>query len=312
MPVEDHFLMLSRSLFLSAFAGNNRVREAQTQRLAPTLQERVVEPGTVLFREGDEPQYLYFMPDGEIEMSRPGVPPVVMRGKWLIGALECGIELPRLRTATMRTKSLLVASPAVVWREIFEDNFGMTQSALLGSTRLVEALHRRIQDEQIEGRVGKPEVYASLPDEPLDLVERLLVLSASTIFGAAGMQSLTALAAQAEEAWFESAAALRGASIERRSHTVISGVVHARRIGHAGRVTIGPGAALPPSLFTDTAYWQIDSEGPIRTLSNSLDTFANEFEEHADLRRSVLGALWHERDWLLSRLHAPAGEIVLT
>ncbi|NOU31533.1 MAG: hypothetical protein HOO96_26840 [Polyangiaceae bacterium] len=305
---DENLRNLSRSLFLSAFSVGTRVGQWQIDRLAPTLEERQVSPGTVLFREGDIPDFAYFMEGGEVELTRAGTTPLVMKGKWIIGVMECNIELRRLRTATMRSKTRLIAAPAGVWRGIFEDDFWFVRNAFLGTSRAVAALYARLTTEHLVAKHFTGTL--DLPEEPLDLVERLLALSVSNYTRMAGMQALTALAESATEARYATGRALAAAGTG-LGHMLLSGTLVGRRVGHGGSVTIGPGSFLPQGVLYHPENWELENEGELRVLSFRPETMLDELEEHQDLVRSVLGTLWREREWLLEHLVAPEGKIVL-
>ncbi|MBL9108193.1 MAG: hypothetical protein JNM74_02935, partial [Myxococcales bacterium] len=115
MPPDPHLLQLSRSLFLTAFAGNMRIEPWIVDRVAPTLDEVLAPKGTVLFRAGEAPKLVYFMENSAVATERKGARPVHMVGKWVIGALECGIDLPRQRTATVLEDTRFVTAPASTW-----------------------------------------------------------------------------------------------------------------------------------------------------------------------------------------------------
>lgn len=310
MPDEEHLRTLSRTLFLSAFAGGNRISQWQIDRLAPTLDELTVEAGTVLYREGEPAEFVYFMEDGEVELTRASFAPVVMKGKWVIGAMEGSIDLPRTRTAVMQGGTRLVTAPATVWREIFEDHFAMARTAFVGLVRGILGLYERLTNEQLVYNQNVGEL-ADVPLGRLDLVERLLALSAPTATHLAGMQALTALAESSDEIHFENAAAISRSEDNLRGYLLLSGIVVARRKGNQATVTVGPGNFIPIGVLQNPEAWELTSEGAIRALSFRTETMMDELEEHPDLVRSVLSSLWHEREWLLENLTPVGGKIVL-
>lgn len=308
---EEHLRTLSRSLFLTAFAGGNRISQWQIDRLAPTLDERIVPAGTILYREGDMPDFVYFMEQGEIELQRGTHKPVVMQGKWVVGALESAIELTRLRTAiVLSDDTRLVSVPASVWRNMFEGDFAMVRQAFLGTSHALQQLYSRLTTEQLvlTQKVGDIE---ALPQQPLDLVERLLAISVSQFTHQAGMQALTVLAESAEEVVWGSASEMQPDLEDLRAQLILSGTVVARRKGRVATVTVGPGLFIPAGILNNPEDWELESTGPIRSLSFRPEIMMDELEEHPDLVRSVLTTQWEERENLLQALRIPEPKIVL-
>lgn len=309
MPADPHLVQLSRSLFLTAFAGSRNLERWVVDRVAPKLDELFAPKGTVLYRQGDAPAFVYFMEQGEVLLEREGAAPLHMLGKWVVGALECGIDHPRTRTATTMVDTRFITAPGAVWHDLLEDSFETVRTAYLGTSRGLVELYSRLTDERLEYPTnGLP---IELPRGPLDLVERLLVLSSTPLLAGAGMQTLTDLAESAEEHLLDDALELAKDGPEERIHLLLDGTVEARRTGRAATITVRPGSFVPGAVARSKASFTLASEGPLRTLAFRPEELLDEMEEHSDLVRAILGALWNEREWVLAGLLAPDGKIVL-
>jgi CRP-like cAMP-binding protein len=312
MPDDNYLRNISRSLFLSAFSQGTRIRPALIERLVPHLQERIVETGSILYRVNDRAEHLYFIQDGEVELSRDQVPSIIMQGKVLLGALECSVDLPRLRTATMLRTAQVVMAPGSLWHDMFEDEPSMGQTAFRASSETLARLYARLTSEQLRIAPAAPIGPTwSLPTEPLDLVERMLVLSEVKAFRSSGIQSLTMLAENAEESWFADAEAFVRFADRPRPTLLLAGALVAKRVGHTATVTIEPNCSIPLPLLADRSLWSFEDRGPVRALSFQASVLLDEFEEHPELTRSVLAEMWQERDWLLSNMKTTEGKVVL-
>lgn len=309
MPSDPHLLQLSRSLFLTAFAGNVRIEPWIVDRIAPKLDELFAPKGTVLYRLGDAPQFVYFMEKGAVAMERDGATPIHMVGKWVLGALECGIDLPRQRTATVLEDTRFVTAPGSVWFELIEDSFEMVRTAFLGTSSALIGLYSRLTEEHLD--LPETPLAIVLPPTKLDLVERLLVLAGTKLLEGAGMQTLTDLATSAEEHTLANASQLVGSPSEELVHLLLSGTVVARRVDREATVTIRAGSFVPAGIVRSRSGFVLESEGPLRTLAFRPEDMLDEMEEHSDLVRTVLAALWMEREWLLENMIARDGKIVL-
>ena len=305
MADDEHVRQISRTLYFTAFAGAGRAVDAWVMdRIAPHLDERDAPAGTVLFREGDLPNHVFFMQNGRLSLTREGAHPLEMRGKWLIGGIECAVEMPRTRTATVVESTHFVTVPASVWHEIFEDSFETTRTAFFGTSRGISALYDRLKEEPLV--LPRQEISFDLPRGPLDLVERLLVLSGSRMFCRAGMQTLTDLAEDAEESWFDPDTGLTS-NVDPRGHLVLEGEILAQHPTRGTTLRILPGA----STSAGVANWRLITKGRTRTLSFSPERLVDEMEEHSDLVRSVLWAIWEDREWALTHVPPTDGVIVL-
>jgi CRP-like cAMP-binding protein len=305
MADDERVRQVSRTLYFTAFAGAGRVIDAWVMdRIAPHLDERDAPAGTVLFREGELPTHVFFMQNGRVSLSRQGADPLEMRGKWLIGGIECAIEMPRTRTATVLDATHFVTVPAAVWHDIFEDSFEITRTAFFGTLRGISALFERLIEKPLV--VPRQELSFDLPRGKLDLVERLLALSGARMFSRAGMQTLTDLAEDAEENWFDDETGLTS-NVDPRGHLVLEGEILAQHATRGTTLHFLPGAATPPGL----ANWRMLTKGRTRTLSFSPEKLVDEMEEHTDLVRSVLWAVWEQREWALAHVPSTDGVIAL-
>jgi CRP-like cAMP-binding protein len=312
MSEEDlHQAELSRTLIIASFTAGTPIPDQTIVRIARTLDERRVEAGSVLFRQGDAPDYFYFVDNGKISMTREGAKPYHLHGKWVLGLLEASIEMPRIRTATVTETTTLVTAPAQVWRELFEEDFGFSRASFVAANRTQVALYKRITNERMTTADFEPPTL-DLPKGRLDMIERLLVLSDSRAGNGVGMQALTSIAEVMEERVYDSALDVAkdiGDGI--RVHLLLDGEFTAQRVGFSGVLTVVPGTFVPFPLLNMPEDWLLHDSGPVRTLSLPPEVMLDEFEEHPDLVRAVLGDFWRERDAILTLLDGPESGIIL-
>jgi hypothetical protein len=203
----------------------------------------------------------------------------------------------------------LLTVPAPVWHDLFEDSFEIARSVFFATLHALGALYSRLGDQVLE--LPTPGFGIPIPDEELDLVERLLILSSTSRFSVAGTQTLTNLAQSVEEVVFASGAELFRRKSP-RGHVVLQGELVARRNGFLGKVRVRPGSFILPLGVTGPGNdWTVQSRGTTRTLAVSLESLLDEMEQHSDLARSVLRSMWEEREWLLAQLPATAGVVLL-
>ena len=174
-----------QELALTAFAPvGQSLRGWIYDRLASAIDEQRLRAGDTLFAEGDPPESLYFMSEGGVRMVRDGAPTWTFEGRWVLGSHEVLLERPRGRTAVALTDLELVTIRADAWLELIEDSFDIARMVVENTARWLAGLYNQIGDEAFAEPAAKPSL--PLPGEPLNLVERLLVLSDVAMLRGAG------------------------------------------------------------------------------------------------------------------------------
>jgi CRP-like cAMP-binding protein len=305
---------LGQELFLAAFGlAFDTVEPWVFDRIAGLLEERWVEKGEVLYRQGDPPEYLHFMLDGAVKMTHDGGPAWTMRGKWVVGVLEGLAGSTRTRTATALSSFRAMQAPISAWVELLEDSFQLARGAMFNAARATAQLEERMP--RMPPRSGPRWAHPAIEGAPLSLVDRLALLAEVRMLGGAGVQSLVDLAAATRESSFEAGSVLLERGVERRDILlVVSGEVEAGRRDPLVERTYGPGDIVcgPASFGSAAPAWEARAATPVRLVSFPIEFWFDLMEEHFDLVRSTLGALGARRELLLDALASGEDDLVLT
>lgn len=304
MPAADRIHRLSRELAFTAFAPvSQRLRGWIFDRLASAIDEQSLSAGENLFAEGDPPEVIYFMSEGGVRMTKDGAPPWTFEGRWVLGSHEVLLERPRARTAVALTDLELVTIRADAWLELVEDSYDTARMIVENTARYLAGVYDQLGEEAFAAPAAP--VSLPLPAEPLNLVERLLVLCEVAILRSAGVQALTDLAASADELTFAPGEDVLARGVPRdRLFIIADGQVVASREDPAVVGRFGPGDLVlaAAALGESSLAWRARAVRPTRVLAVRIETFFDEIEEHFDLVRAAMVAMSEERERLLDRL----------
>jgi CRP-like cAMP-binding protein len=154
-------------------------------------------------------------------------------------------------------------------------------------------------------------------NEPLTLVEKIAFLSDLNMAGGAGVQALADLAAVSEERNLRDKEALfhPGTSHE-HFFLVTKGTVAARRKNPdvQRRYVYGEMVTGAAALSEEGRHWSAEGDGTARVLAVPLEAWFDLMEAHFELAHSTMAVLATQRELILERLAARAGEggLVLT
>ena len=305
MP-DERLKRMSRDIFLGAFGDLGDVEDCVVDRAVALMDERIIQDGEVLFREGAAPEAIYLMREGRVRMSQANGVSWRVEGRWVHGANDAVLEHPYTATATAEGTIRVLRLRSSGWVELLEDCFDLTKRALEGTARSVANLEERTPVPPPGPRA--PERSAST------LVEKLAFMLDVRMLRGAGVQALADLATSTTEQTFEPGELLLPVGVERRELLfVVLGEVRARNASAGVSRVYGPGDLVcgAASFGSAATRWEAVAASTVRVLRLPIDVWYDAMEEHFDLARSALGALAQRRQLLIETL-ARQGELVLT
>jgi CRP-like cAMP-binding protein len=315
MADDPRLQRLSHELFFVAAtlgAGQN-LPSWVVDRITSRFHEVDVTAGQVIFAAGDPAEFVYFMTDGRVLLTREGAAPWTYEGRWAIGMFEVVQDRPRARTATALSDFRMMRLRADAWLDILEDSFLLGRAALERSARTVATLEEQLA---LHGLVPEPMVASlmPLPRGKLNMIERLAVLYELVQLRGSGIQPLAELAAVAEEVTFEPGDRIMEAGVRKeRTFVVLTGEVASSRADPALKRTFGPGTIVlgAASFGEGSIPWEVHATTAVRTLAVPHDDWFDLLEEHFDMLRSALGTMAKLRDRILEQLAAQSGGLIL-
>jgi CRP-like cAMP-binding protein len=315
MADDPRLARLSRELFFVAatLGTGDALPSWVVDRITSLFDEISVTEGQVIFSAGEPAEYIYFMAEGRIALTREGAAPWTYEGRWAIGMFEVVLDRPRARTATALSAFRLMRVRAEAWLDILEDSFVLGKAALDRQARTVAQL---VEDLAQRGLDPKPMVaqFMPLPRGKLNLIERLAVLYELVHLRGSGVQTLAELAAVAEESAFDPGDRIIEADVPKdRTYVILSGEAEATRSAPNMTRRFGPGTILlGAAAFGEAATpWEAHAVTSVRLLWMHHDDWFNLVEEHFDMLRSALGAMALQRDRMLEQMANHAGGLVL-
>lgn len=301
---------VERSIFLRAVLSGVEVGPA-TQQLVSAIRDVYFPAGTVVYRQGEPSEHLYFVVDGTVELRREGESPWTMGQRSAFGALDAALDQPHARTAVAIEDVHVMVLRVEDWLDVLEDHFELAQAMVLRNAKGLYELSLRLAPTGGFAVVDLDSAPAPICptlsfDEGPDTVQRLLVFSRAPLFERAGIQPLIRLAQAAQVRHLQPGEELfRMGEPVTQLYLVAHGVVEIERDEPVLRASFGQGdlVAGPPALArAERAFYaRAATEAVVLTLSRE-DLF-DVMEDHFAALRSVLAYLAIERD-RMQRLEA--------
>ena len=315
MADDPRLARLTRELFFVAatLGSGDGLPAWVVDRVTSLFDEMGVVEGQVIFAAGDPADYIYFMANGRVSLTKEGAAPWQYEGRWALGMFEVILDRPRARTATALSSFRMMRLRADAWLDILEDSFLLGRASLERSARTVAVLAEELSQR---GLVPATMVasFMPLPRGKLNLIERLAVLYELVHLRGSGVQTLAELAAVVEEFTFDPGDTIMEAGVPKdKTFVVLSGEVDASRADPAITRTFGPGTVLlGAAAFGDGPLpWEAHARTATRGLAIRHDDWLNLLEEHFDMLRSALGAMAMQRDRMVEQMAAQSGGLVL-
>jgi CRP-like cAMP-binding protein len=302
---------ITRELLLAAFAGPTSAEAEDPgllDRVSASIIEETVQPGHVLFREGDDSEYVHFMSEGRMRLTRAGYADWVYDGRWVVGTTDILAERRRTRTATMETASRLFRLPASRWFEAMRDRPEVLMNVVVNFARGNVALYSRLAPEPA---FAQPEAHRI---DVSSLAGRVFLLASIPLFRRVPVQVLVELASLAELRDLAPGQGLFAPGVPPgRIFVVTRGRVEAARDEPAARAFFGPGAIVAGAVCLGDAEgaWRASAVDHSQVLSFATEDLFDHIEAHHGGLRAMMGAIAVERDQLCEILAARLGELVL-
>jgi CRP-like cAMP-binding protein len=271
---------VERELFLRATVGRNL---PSTRELAELLRDVSFEKGSLIYREGEPADEIFFVRRGRVGLARAGGPQREFGPGSVIGIFDVEQDQPRARSALALTDVELLALSSEDRLELLEDSFEHTRALIRMTAARLDELGR------YGGATLEPGETLAPKPEPLLLIERVFTLRDTPAFRKASIQALVSLAPAADELRLGAGERLfeRGEARE-VLYVVVAGCLELeyadgqhQRFG--GASLLGGGAAFGAALSRQTAR----ALTPAVVLRMREEDFYDVMEDHFELARSV-------------------------
>jgi CRP-like cAMP-binding protein len=287
----DEHVKLVRELFLRSFFGGASVSPAMLARLSDVLDEREVDAGHVLYREGEVADRVFFMNSGRVRMSREGMAPYVYSGRWIIGGIDILNRRTRRRTATALEHTSLLSVRSDEWFDTIEETLEVSRDVIMMQLAGTARYLARLAPEPFE----KARPSSPPPAHPLSLFERLVTFFDGPILRLAGVQTLSILADACEEARLRRGEILLEPQTPRDHVFVVAhGAIETTHIDPVMRGTFGRSSFVGGAFATATG-WSARATEPSVVLALPIEEWLDAMS-YFDLFRCVMAWAGRERE----------------
>lgn len=281
---------LERLIYLKSLPNFGDLSSTSLAAIAEHVQERFYREGDRLILSDRAVGAVYFIVEGQASVTFRGRhvtrvrPPNGVGFLGLMAGLSGGVEA----VADVDTLALEL-SAEVLW-DLLEDNFQLAYGGIRQLSRQLRALRQRLPSRLKD---DLPKSSAPLPDRPLDLVERLLVMRQSTVFRGCNLDALAEISRRMCEVRAEPEAVLweRGEPA-RFGVTIVRGIVRCEEeAGHEWRAGDGFGLGYLDAMSDLPRAYRAVAETPLLGLRGENEVFVDVLEESPGMVKDMLGFL---------------------
>ena len=280
-------------------------------RFAAIVRDVYFQEGSIIYRQGEPCDHIYFILDGNVTTDAPGETPWRFGRNSLIGILDAQLDRAHNRTATALddVHALLVTTEN--WWELMEDHFDLSRSLLGRNSRRLYDFALEAGAHLSEPQTERPSFFGLAPGRrgegggQLNLFERLLTLRLSPAFRRAGMQPLIRLARVALTRTLHEGEVLFRAGDKARAMFIVATGQLAVQHG-AQTSTFEPGDLVGgfAALVREERAFDATAVSAAAVLELGFDDLDDVMEDHFDVVRSAQAYVAAERE-RLQRLRAP-------
>ena len=263
--------------------------------LADSARERRFRKGSVLLREGEPIEAIYYLVEGRVRVAFKGRDLGSVGRAAALGSLGAIVRDDQGMDAVAETEVLTLEHDIDTAFEILEDHFPILRHVLQG-------LCRQLIGSVVNGPV-EPMSVPRMPEVPpipagnLDLVDRMLVLRRAPPFTRSSLNALAELARAMFDVRFE--AGTRLWQVGEPSRVILLVVAGNVSCTPAGRPTFrtGPGWPLGAlEALAGTPHWyEAVTDTPVSALSGDVETFFDVLEDNFGMAMdylSTMGRAW--------------------
>lgn len=268
--------------------------------LAEHLRERTFADGTRIVRSGEPIEGLYMLTEGGVALSREGTSLGELIAPQTLGFLGILARQDGPYDATAKGEVQAFELETDTLLELFEDHFELLSATL---RYLAERIYFDMQDLPQEA-LGIPAAdLGPVPDRPLDIVERVLMLRASSGFTKASVNVLAIMARQMDEVRARPGRTFWnvGDAADRVLYLLKGTVLCRTADGREFRYGPGTGAGGVEALANKPRWYSVTAETDVVGLLGHSDQLNDIFENHFRMAMDFISMLARAELGLLAR-----------
>lgn len=268
--------------------------------IAAHLRERTFAKGSLLMRSGEPIDGLHMLTDGGVALTRAGSSLGDLDAPQTLGFLGILARQDGPYDATAKSEVRAFELETDTLLELFEDHFELLSATL---RYLAERLYFDLQELPQEALGIPPTDLGTVPDRPLDLVERVMFLRTTSGLNQASVNALALMARQMEEVRVKAGTSLW--KVGERSEGVLfvvrGAVLCTTADGRAFRYGPGTGVGGIEALADKPRWYGSDAETDLVALRGNSDQLMDIFENQFRMAMDFMSMLARAEIGLLAR-----------
>jgi signal-transduction protein with cAMP-binding, CBS, and nucleotidyltransferase domain len=278
--------------------------------IAEVLRERQFPRGAVVQREGEAVGRIQIVLDGEISVSRNGLPLAPVGPGTPMGALPVLARDSHGFSGVARSDTFALELDSEALLEVCEDHFEIVHQVLRYLSHWVVSI------EQKRGPQGRPGEgrFSRLATGELDLVERIFFLRQITPFARSSISALAELSRGLTEVHFQSGVPLWvEGDAAHYVLLIVDGRVGCESAAHGHRFEANAGQAVAAmEAVAEVPHWfSATTQTPVAALHGTIEGLIDVFEDNFEMAMDYAAVLARGLMSYLERA-GPAAEIPLT
>jgi CRP-like cAMP-binding protein len=299
---------VEREIFLRSMA-LGRPPSRDNRQMGEAMREVFFSAGTVIYRDGDPSDEIYFVVRGTITLAKEGTATRNLGARSVVGVLDAISERPHDRTATALTDVEALVLRDEDRLEMLEDSFEYTREVIMFSLVGLHELMLELPDMGL----AEPGESGTLPEpDALPMIERVLTLRDAPAFGRASIQALVSLAQVATEIRVRAGETLfRAGEVTGVFFVVARGCIELERSAPPGGARFGPAAIVGgiPALGDAERMYSARAVRDSVLLCFRESDFFDIMEDHFELARSVLAFIADQHVAIVDEIERRADDL---
>lgn len=280
-----------RLLYLKQLPGLTELSFGELAVLARQLSERHFTRGEKLLTEGTPIDTVFITVEGTVRMEKDGLPEGLSGPQQGVGFIHWLANVEDGVDATAETDVLALEMPTAALLEILEDHFSFYLTMMRTFARLVYDQLQMTADGTVK-RIWESDLI--LPDRPLDLVERIVLIRRAPIMKDVGLETIANIASYMTEKQYEAGSQLwKTGDAAEGLVIVLSGRIRCSLPDRGTHFFAESGYPMGniESLALKPRWYDAIAETPTTVLEGESTYFLDALEDHFDMAMTFLRSM---------------------
>ncbi|NNM32106.1 MAG: cyclic nucleotide-binding domain-containing protein, partial [Gemmatimonadetes bacterium] len=280
-----------RVLYLKTLPGVSDLKVGELAVLARQSRERFFKKGEVLLKEGEEIQSVFLLVEGRVRVEKDGGVEMMAGPQDDVGTIHFLARSEGGVSAVAEADTLALEIPTAALLEILEDHFSIFLSFIRSFATLVYE-HLLETPDGARKSIWSEDLH--LPDRPLDLVEKMVLLRRSHIFNDVSLETIAQLASSMQQTTFAAGHRIWSAGEPADEvQLILRGTVQCEveKTGNVFTAAAGYPLGNIESMAQQRRWYDAVAQTEVTVLRGNASRFVDAMEDQFDFAMTFLTAM---------------------